>query len=118
MLAVCRLHGYVQDLGTNVKAIKLVWTMRWNYLHGKTCPTHRFTKSNNRADIWLLQLFKIASRKSMRVPTDLITNLYKSRGSMAIVVLINKLTKIFHLIGCCKEVIAVEYAHGICPNLC
>ena len=52
----------------------------------------------------------LRARKWAHVTTDLITDLPESNGFTAIVVFIDKLTKMVHLVGCKKEVIAMEYA--------
>ena len=49
-------------------------------------------------------------RKWAHINKDLVTELPNSNGFMAIVVFINKLTKIVHLARCKKDVIAMEYA--------
>ena len=41
---------------------------------------------------------------------DLVIDLLESNGYMAIVVFVDKLTKMVHLAPCTKEVIAMEYA--------
>ena len=67
-------------------------------------------KSNNRAEAELLQPLEIPSRKWAHVTTDLITDLLESHGFTAIVVFVDKLTKMVHLARCKKEVTAMEYA--------
>ena len=67
-------------------------------------------KSDNRAKVGLLQPLKIPSRKWAHVTTDLVTNLPESNGFTAIIVFVDKLTKIVHLAGYKKEVTAMEYA--------
>ena len=41
---------------------------------------------------------------------DLVIELPESNGFIAIVIFIDKLTKMVHLVGCKKEVTAMEYA--------
>ena len=48
---------------------------------------------------------------------DLITNLPESNGFTAIIVFVDKLTKMVHLAGCKKEVTAMEYAQIIMANV-
>ena len=67
-------------------------------------------KSDSRAKAGLLKPLEIPSRKWAHVTMDLVTDLPESNGFMAIVVFVDKLTKMVHLGGCKKEVIAMEYA--------
>ena len=67
-------------------------------------------KSDNKAKAGLLQLLEIPSRKWAHVTMDLITGLLESNGFMAIVVFVDKLTKMVHLAGCKKEVTTIKYA--------
>ena len=76
----------------------------------KTCPTCQIMKSDSRAKAGLLKPLEIPSRKWAHVSMNLVTDLPESNGFMAIVVFIDKLTKILHLAGCKKEVPAMEYA--------
>ena len=90
----------------------------WRGLRGdtiqyvKTCPTCQITKSDNRAQTGLLKPLEIPSREWAHVTTDLVIDLPKSNGFMAIGVFIDKLTKMVHLAECKKEVIAMEYARS------
>ena len=70
-------------------------------------------KSNNRAKGGLLQPLEIPSRKWAHVTTDLVTDLPASNRFTAIVVFVDKLTKMAHLAGCKKEVTTMEYASAI-----
>ena len=54
-------------------------------------------KSDNKAKAGLLQSLEIPSKKWVHVSMDLVTNTPESNRFMAIVVLIEKLTKILHL---------------------
>ena len=74
-------------------------------------------KSDSRAKAELLQPLEIPSRKWAHVTTDLVTDLPESNGLTAIVVFVDKLTKIVHLAGCKKEVIAMEYAQIFIDNV-
>ena len=67
-------------------------------------------KSDNRANAGILQPLEIPSRKWAHVTMDLITDLLESYGFTAIVVLVDKLTKMVHLTRCIKEITALEYA--------
>ena len=67
-------------------------------------------KSDSRAKAGLLKPLEIPSRKWAHVTMDLVTNLPESNGFTAIVVFVDKLTKMVHLVGCKKEVTAMEYA--------
>ena len=88
----------------------------WRGLRGdtiqyvKTCPTCQVMKSDNRAKAGLLQLLEIPSKKWAHVTTDLVTDLPESNGFTAIIVFVDKLSKMVHLAGCRKEVTAMEYA--------
>ena len=48
---------------------------------------------------------------------DLITDLPESNGFTAIVVFVDKLTKMVHLAGCKKEVTTMEYAQIFVDNV-
>ena len=48
---------------------------------------------------------------------DLVTDLPESNGFTAIVVFMDKLTKMVHLVRCKKEVIAMEYAQIFIDNI-
>ena len=74
-------------------------------------------KSNNRAKAGLLQPLEIPSRKWAHVTMDLATDLPASNGFIAIVVFVDKLTKIVHLLGCKKEVATIEYAQIFVDNV-
>ena len=74
-------------------------------------------KSDNRAKAGLLELLEIPSRKWARVTTDLVTDLPESNRFMAIIVFVDKLTKMVHLARCKKEVIAMEYAQIFIDNV-
>ena len=67
-------------------------------------------KSDNKAKVGLLQPLEIPSRKWANIAMDLVADLPKSNGFMAIVVFVDKLKKMVHLIGCEKEVATMEYA--------
>ena len=66
-------------------------------------------KSDSRAKAGLMKPLEIPSRKWAHLTTDLVTNLPESNGFTAIVVFVDKLTKMVHLVGCKKEVTAMEY---------
>ena len=95
----------------------------WRGLRGdtiqyvKTCPTCQMMKSDNRAKAGLLQPLEIPSRKWAHVTTDLVTDLPESNGFTAIIVFVDKLTKMVHLAGCKKEVTAMEYAQIFVDNV-
>ena len=74
-------------------------------------------KSDNRTKAGLLQPLEIPSRKWAHVTTDLVTDLLKSNGFTAIIVFVDKLSKMVHLVGCKKEVIAIEYAQIFVDNV-
>ena len=74
-------------------------------------------KSDNKAKVGLLQPLEIPLRKWAHVTTDLVTDLPKSNGFTAIVIFIDKLTKMVHLIGRRKEVSAMEYAQIFIDNI-
>ena len=67
-------------------------------------------KSDNRAKSGLLQALEIPSRKWAHATTDLVTDLPESNRFTAIIVFIDKLTKMTHLTRCKKEVTTMEYA--------
>ena len=74
-------------------------------------------KSNSGAKAGLLKPLEIPSRKWAHVTMDLVTGLPESNGFMAIVVFVDKLTKMVHLAGCKKEVTAMEYAQIFVNNV-
>ena len=74
-------------------------------------------KSDNRAKAGLLQPLEIPSRKWAYVTTGLVTDLPESNGFPAIIVFVDKLTKIVHLVGCKKEVTTMEYAQIFVDNI-
>ena len=74
-------------------------------------------KSNSRAKAGLLKPLEIRSRKWAHVITDLVTDLPESNGFTAIVVFMDKSTKMVHLAGCKKEVTAMEYAQIFIDNV-
>ena len=76
----------------------------------QTCPTCQVVKSENRSKAGLLRPLEIPSRKWAHITTDLVTNLLEFNGYTAIVVFVDKLTKMVHLAPCRKEVTAMEYA--------
>ena len=92
----------------------------WRGLRGdtiqyvKTCPTCQMMKSDNRAKAGLLQPLEIPSRKWAHVTTDLVTDLPESNGFTAIIVFVDKLTKMVHLARMQKG----SHSHGICPDFC
>ena len=83
----------------------------------KTCLMCQIMKSDSRAKAGLLKPLEIPSRKWVHVTTDLVTDLSESNGFTAIVVFIDKLTKMVHLAGCKKEVTAMEYAQIFVDNV-
>ena len=56
-------------------------------------------KSDSKAKAGLLKPLEILSRKWAHVTMDLITDLLESNGFTAIVVFVDKLTKMVHLAG-------------------
>ena len=67
-------------------------------------------KLDSRAKAGLLKPLEIPSRKWAHVTTDLVIDLPESNGFTAIIVFVDKLTKMVDLSGCKKEVTAMEYA--------
>ena len=99
------------------KTLELVdWQFHWRGPRGdaiqcvKTCPTCQIMKSNNKTKAGLLQPLEITSRKWAPVTTDLVTDLPESNEFTAILIFIDKMMKMVHLVGCKKEVTAMEYA--------
>ena len=74
-------------------------------------------KSDNRAKAGLLTPLEIPSRKWAHATTDLVIDLPESNGFLAIVVFIDKLTKMVHLARCKKEVTTMEYAQIFIDNV-
>ena len=83
----------------------------------KTYPMCQMMKSDNKAKVGLLQLLEILARKWAQVTMDLVTDLPESNGFMAIVVFVNKLTKMVHLTGCKQEIIAMQYTQIFIDNV-
>ena len=114
---------FTGHVGTH-KTLELVdKQFHWRALQGDTtqymmaCPTCQMMKSNNRAKAGLLQPLEIPSSKWAHVTTDLITNLPESNGFTAIIVFIDKFTKMVHLAGCKKEVTTMECAQIFIDNV-
>ena len=74
-------------------------------------------KSDNRAEAGLLQPLEISSRKWTHVTTDLVIDLPESNGFTAIVVFIDKLTKMMNLTECKKENTTMEYVQIFIDNV-
>ena len=74
-------------------------------------------KSDNTAKARSLQLLEIPSRKWAHVTTDLLTDLPESNGFTAIVVFVDKLTKMVHLARCKRKVTTMEYAQIFVDNV-
>ena len=74
-------------------------------------------KSDSRVKAGLLKPLEIPSRKWAHVTMDLVTDLPESNGFTAIVVFVDKLTKMVHLPRCKKEVTAMEYAQIFVDNV-
>ena len=74
-------------------------------------------KSDNKAQAGLLQPLEIPTRKWAHVTTDIIIDLPESNRFTAIIVFIGKLSKMVHLVGCKKEVTAMEYTQIFVDNV-
>ena len=74
-------------------------------------------KSDNRAKARLLQPLEIPSRKWAHVTMDLVTDLPEPNGFMAIIVFVDKLTKMVHLAGCKKEATTMESTQIFVENV-
>ena len=74
-------------------------------------------KFESRRKAGLLKPLEIPSRKWAHVTTDLVTELPESNGFTAIVVFIDKLTRMVHLASCKKEVTTMEYAQILVDNV-
>ena len=74
-------------------------------------------KSERRAKAGLLKPLGIPSRKWAHVTMNLVTDLPKSNGFTAIVVFVDKLTKMVHLAGCKKEATTMEYTQIFADNV-
>ena len=123
ILKECHDVPFIGHVGMR-KTLELVdWQFHWQGLRGdtiqctKTCPTCQIMKSDNKAKVRLLQPLEVPSRKWAHVTTDLVTDLLESNGFMAIVVFVDKLTKMVHLVGCKKEVTTLEYAQIFVDNV-
>ena len=74
-------------------------------------------KSDSRAKAGLLKPLEIPSRKWAHVTMGLVTDLPESNGFTAIVVFVDKFTKMVHLARCKKEVTAMEYGQIFVDNV-
>ena len=74
-------------------------------------------KSDNRAKAGLLKPLELPSSKWAHVTIDLVIDLLESNGFTAMVVFVDKLTKMVHLVGCKKEVTTMEYAQILIDNV-
>ena len=74
-------------------------------------------KSDSRAKAKLLKPLEIPSRKWAHITMDLVTDSPESNGFTAIVVFIDKLTKMVHLARCKKEVTTMECAQIFIDNV-
>ena len=83
----------------------------------KTYPTCQILKSDNRAKAGLLKPLEVPSRKWAHVTTDLVTDLLESNGFTTSMVFVDKLTKMVHLVGCRREITAMEYAQIFVDNV-
>ena len=59
---------------------------------------------------WVAANLEILSTKWAHVATNLVSDLPKSNEFAAIVVFVDRLTKMLHLPGCKKELTTMEYA--------
>ena len=122
ILKECHDVPFTSHMGMR-KTLELVdRQFHWRGLRGdtiqyvKTCHMCQIMKSDSRAKAGLLKPLEIPSRKWAHVTTDLVTNLPESNGFTAIVVFVDKLTKMVHLVGCKKEVTTMEYAQIFIEN--
>ena len=75
--------------------------LKGDVLHyAKTCLACQMVKSDSQAKARLLRPLEIPSRKWAHVTMDLVTDLLDSDGYMAIVVFVDKLTKMVYLVYC------------------
>ena len=74
-------------------------------------------KSDSRAKAGLLKPLEIPSRKWAHVTMDLVIDLLEANRFTAIVVFVDKLTKMVHLARCKKGFTAMEYAQIFVDNV-
>ena len=64
-----------------------------------------------------MQPIPLPERVWQQITTDLVTDLPESEGKTAIVVFIDRLTKMTHMVPCTKEVSASQYARLFVDNV-
>ena len=67
-------------------------------------------KSDNQKKAGALQSIPLPEGSWQRITIDLVTNLLESEGKTAVVVFVDRLTKMVHFFPCTKEITAIEYA--------
>ena len=83
----------------------------------RSCPTCQAIKSDTRAKAGLLQPLEVPIRKWQQVTIDLVIDLPESNGFTAIVVFVDRMTKMVHFAPCTKEIAAVDYAKFFVDNV-
>ena len=74
-------------------------------------------KSDTWAKTGLLQPLEVPIQKWQQVTTDLVTDLPESNGFTAIVVFVDRITKMVHFAPCTKEIAAADYAQLFVENV-
>ena len=123
MLRKCHDVPFVGHIGVRrtLELVQLQW--HWRGLPGdaasyvRWCPTCQAIKSDTRAKAGLLQRLELPIWKWQQVTTDLVTDLLESNGFTAIVVFVDRMTKMVHFAPCTKEIAAVDYAKLFVDNV-
>ena len=115
--ALYRPRGHAQDFGIGGQAIPLVRTTRWHNSVHEDLPYVSNDEIRQQGKGRVTTAAGNFLKEMAHVTTDLITDLLESNGFTAILVFVDKLTKMVHLTGCKKEVIAMEYAQIFIDNV-
>ena len=83
----------------------------------RTCPSCQVNKLDNRLLQGKLQLIPVPQQRWEVVATDLVTDLPISEGYDAVVVFMDKLSKMIHLAPCTKTIDAPTYAELFFTNV-
>ena len=88
------------------------WRGMWSTVgeYVRTCPVCQLVKSDHRKKAGVLQPIPLPERKWQQITTDLVTDLPESEGKTAIVVFVDRLSKMVHFAPCTKEISAEKYA--------
>ena len=86
-------------------------------MYVRSCPVCQCMKTDNRKKAGVLQPILILERAWQLITTGLVIDFLEPEGKTAIVVFVDRLTKMTHLIPCTKEVTATEYVRLFVDNV-